>query len=375
MKRPWTLLISPVVPDAQGTGIQRRAWMWASELSRSYDLVTLVINGAPVNVGGPSAVPGKMIVVAPDARSNHWWKRYTWRRPMPAAFHDVVRELPADPPHQIIVFRLEVLPVIHWLPIHWHDRLDIDIDDWESQKYRGFIWMALRYRQWRESASYCQFYCLSRITERAAVLLARVIYIAAAEDAKVLARKHPRAQVIPLPNRIVALSEGLPEHRHPQSASLLFVGDLRYLPNRDAIYWFVNNALPRLLKSHPQLTFYVVGDATEELARFLKAAPLVWAGRLPDLRDAYANTAIAIAPLRGGSGTKFKILEAWLYHRAVVATSHAVRGLGVSPGIHALVADDVDTFVAACQLLLDDESRRHRIAEAGHRLVHENFML
>ena len=375
MKRPWTLLISPVVPDVNGTGIHRRAWMWAEELARSANLVTLVINADLTYSGAPNTLPGRTLVVTPDARSVRWWRRFTWRTFMPVGLREVLRDLPDDPPSRLIIFRLKVLPVIDRLPRHWFAQLEIDLDDWDSEAHRSFIWMALRHGHWRESARYLQFYGLSRIKERIAVSLARVIHLAAAEDAAEFARRHPRAQVNVVPNRIAPLSKVWPVTRGRHSASLLFVGSLGYLPNTDAIYWFVRRLLPRLMKTHPQATLCVVGDATGELARFLRAAPLVWMGRLDDLSEVYAQSDIAIAPLRGGSGTKFKVLEGWLHHRAVVATTHAVRGLGVVSGVHALVADSDEDFVAACRLLLDDESLRERIAEAGYRLVREKFVL
>jgi glycosyltransferase involved in cell wall biosynthesis len=274
-----------------------------------------------------------------------------------------------------MVFRLDVLPVINWLPKHWLDQLDIDLDDWESKKYLGFIWMALQHYRWRESASYLQFYALSRVMERAAVSLARVIHIAAEEDAAAFTRIHPRAKLNIAPNQIAPLTSDSSNSCPTKAEALLFVGNLRYLPNSDAIYWAIQKMLPRLRQTHPNVTLYVVGDASADLAQFLGNAPVKWAGRLDDLSDIYAQSTIAIAPLRGGSGTKFKILEAWLYRRAVVATTHAARGLGIVPGVHALVADTVEDFVSACQQLLDDEGLRNKIANAGHQLVHEKFVL
>jgi O-antigen biosynthesis protein len=63
----------------------------------------------------------------------------------------------------------------------------------------------------------------------------------------------------------------------------------------------------------------------------------------PYLRAAW----VSIAPLRFGAGMKGKVGEAMSFGLPVVTTSVGAEGFGLTPGEHALVADDPDEFAQA----------------------------
>jgi glycosyltransferase involved in cell wall biosynthesis len=79
-----------------------------------------------------------------------------------------------------------------------------------------------------------------------------------------------------------------------------------------------------------------------------------------------------IAPLRAGSGTRIKILEAWAAARCVVATPLAAEGLEAENGINVAVASDASEFVNAMTRLLADPGARERMGKHG-RCTYERF--
>jgi glycosyltransferase involved in cell wall biosynthesis len=80
-----------------------------------------------------------------------------------------------------------------------------------------------------------------------------------------------------------------------------------------------------------------------------------------------------VVPLLSGSGTRFKILEAWAAGRAVVSTRIGAEGLGARDGEHLLVADDAVGFADAVQGLLDDRARARALADAGRVLYLDRY--
>ena len=82
---------------------------------------------------------------------------------------------------------------------------------------------------------------------------------------------------------------------------------------------------------------------------------------------------MCIAPLLSGSGTRFKILEAWAAGRAVVSTTLGAEGLGARDGEHLLLADDPNDFADAVLRLCNDSSLRARLGDAGWALYRERF--
>jgi glycosyltransferase involved in cell wall biosynthesis len=84
-----------------------------------------------------------------------------------------------------------------------------------------------------------------------------------------------------------------------------------------------------------------------------------------DAVAALARAKLAVVPLLSGSGTRFKILEAWAAGRAVVSTTLGAEGLDARDGEHLVIADDAETFATAIARLLQDDALRARLGSAG----------
>jgi glycosyltransferase involved in cell wall biosynthesis len=153
-------------------------------------------------------------------------------------------------------------------------------------------------------------------------------------------------------------------------ASLLFAGTLSYPPNAEAVRWFVDEILPRVRERRSDVTLTVVGrDPPPRVARLAADPAVRVVGWIDDIATAYEHASVVIAPLRTGSGTKLKVLEALAAARPLVATSVATEGIEIEDGEHVLVADDAAGFADAVVLLLADAALRRRIGEAGRQRV------
>jgi glycosyltransferase involved in cell wall biosynthesis len=141
-------------------------------------------------------------------------------------------------------------------------------------------------------------------------------------------------------------------------------------PNVDAVRQLDREIIPRVLDVEPSARFRVVGRHDDGLER---ACPNVsFAGEVERIEPELAQTDVVAVPLRFGSGTRVKILEAFAHRIPVVSTRVGADGLDVRDGEHLLLADDPDAFAAACVHLLRDVALRQRLADAGHRLWSEH---
>jgi glycosyltransferase involved in cell wall biosynthesis len=96
-------------------------------------------------------------------------------------------------------------------------------------------------------------------------------------------------------------------------------------------------------------------------------------GFVPDVRPYISEASVYIVPLRSGSGTRLKILEALAMGKAVVSTTIGAAGLAVTHGRHLLLADDPAEFAAAVGSLLKEPARRQALGEAGRQLVETTY--
>jgi glycosyltransferase involved in cell wall biosynthesis len=114
--------------------------------------------------------------------------------------------------------------------------------------------------------------------------------------------------------------------------TFVFLGGLDFPPNRDGLTWFLRHAREAVLAAMPDFELLVVGRGSDEAMPAEAAAwgdhvrPLGW---VADLDDVLLTAAGLLSPLRMGSGTKIKVLEALARGLPVVATPHGVLGLGV----------------------------------------------
>lgn len=367
------LLISPVFPDPLGNGLARRAWSWAATLAREHHVVIAIVDVWSQASTVPAGLPGTVLNFPRGAAPvRKFVSEQVWPAPDFAAA--LQRTFAGEAPVRIIVFRLYMDAAASLLPKDWRAAMEIDWDDHESATRRNLAGLALRRGRLREALLHWLEGAACERTERRVLATYRTVHLASSEDAAAIRHHHPAADVRVHPNRITGPLRP-PSAPSAGAPTILFVGTLGYLPNEDAVIWLAEDIVPLLRRLVPQVRVAVVGAAPDRLAARMRAGGLDHLGPLADLTAAYAGASLAVAPLRGGGGTKIKVLEAWQHGRAVVATSHACRGLPVTDGQHLLRADTASGIAAACAHILHDPALGNRLAFAGQALLRENYMV
>lgn len=157
--------------------------------------------------------------------------------------------------------------------------------------------------------------------------------------------------------------------------SLVFTGSMDWLPNEDAILFFVREILGKIKERIPGITLTVVGRNPSQrlLSRLKKHSEIKVVGWVEDVRPYIGGHAIYIIPLRIGGGTRIKAYEAMAMGKAVVSTRVGMEGLGVQDREHVVFADTADEFAEAVVGLLRNNERRKRIEVAARNFVLHNL--
>jgi glycosyltransferase involved in cell wall biosynthesis len=181
----------------------------------------------------------------------------------------------------------------------------------------------------------------------------------------------PDKPVVTVPNG-VDLGHWEPQHGLPTSG-IVFTGLMSYRPNIDAVTYFVREILPLIHRVRPDEIFTMVGWGLNDEVRALLGPRVIATSRVPDVRPYLSAAAVVVAPIRFGSGTRLKVLEALAMGRPLVSTSLACEGLDVVPGRHFLVADDPMRFADAVIQLLEDRPLADRLGADGRRLMESRY--
>jgi glycosyltransferase involved in cell wall biosynthesis len=144
-----------------------------------------------------------------------------------------------------------------------------------------------------------------------------------------------------------------------------------WLPNEDAIVFFADEILPRIVARVPDVTLAVVGrNPSPRLRRHVEGRPAIRiTGRVDDIRPHVERAAVYVVPLRIGGGTRIKLYEAMAMGKPIVSTTVGAEGLPVRDGENVVLADTPDAFAAAVVRLLRDGDGRERLGQAARNFV------
>ena len=163
-----------------------------------------------------------------------------------------------------------------------------------------------------------------------------------------------------------------PEERPRQG--VVFVGGATWFPNRDALDFFCSEILPPLRERVPDVPVTWVGRASEEdRARYREEYGVELTGYVDDIRPYVHAAACIVVPLRIGSGTRVKILDAWAMGKAIVSTGVGAEGLGAVDGEHLLIRDGPVEFAEGVASVVTDPELGARLGRRGREYVEEKY--
>jgi glycosyltransferase involved in cell wall biosynthesis len=210
-----------------------------------------------------------------------------------------------------------------------------------------------------------------RLHRRASARTAAIVVCSPLDAERAAAQGLSRVSVIPNGYR----STGEPVGRRVVGSPpcLLFQGLLSYPPNIDAAQVLAGEIAPGVRAQIPDAQVRLVGDHHPNLMALHDPPRVHVVGRVPEITTELARADLVVVPVRYGSGTRIKILEAFCHRIPVVSTTLGAEGIGAEDGVHLLIGDSVPAFVDACLRLLRDSDLREAVTSSAFDLYSERF--
>ncbi|MGH2859019.1 MAG: glycosyltransferase, partial [Solirubrobacteraceae bacterium] len=156
-------------------------------------------------------------------------------------------------------------------------------------------------------------------------------------------------------------------------ATMAMVGLFHYGPNVDGARFFAERVLPLVREHVPDAELRLIGRHDGHLAAIEGRPGLKLTGPVSDVSAELARARIAVVPLRAGSGTRLKVIEAFACGLPVVSTALGCEGIGAVDERDLLIADDPEPFAHACVRLLRDERLRARLRTNARALFEGSY--
>jgi len=384
------LLLSPMAPSPPRFGAQARTHGLLSNLARRHDLTAIVLHDddeTPGTSGPAMRAYCREVIFVRNPHGVRGWRRRALQARSWLSRRSYQRHLFTVPGLQAELDRLlgsrRFDVVFANLPYLAHYRLRrsppgtpvpavvIDSHDVGYDLARQVATSSAPFGQrvharlnWRKLAR----------EELAAYNDADGVCVCSAADQKRLAADAPSATTVVIPNAADV------EHLQPRSTdaapdgrTVLFFGLLSTVPNVEGVLHFLREIWPRITAARPDARFAIVGADPAPAIRAHSGPGVTIVGPVADLRPHLAAAAVIVVPLRLGSGTRLKILEAWAMARPVVSTSLGAEGLDAVPGRHLLIADDPADFARSVLRVLGEPSLAGELGRAGRLLVSERY--
>jgi glycosyltransferase involved in cell wall biosynthesis len=351
--KPVILVASPYVPFPLSHGAAVRIYNLMRRAAADFDQVLVAFTEEPVSVPKELREMCSEIVTVRRAGSHALPSRGrpdTVEEFDTPAFHAALRQTIAKWRPGIVQFEFtqmaqyapEAAPARTMLVEHditydlYAQMLATGSDDWEIRRQHE-LWTGFETAAWRQ--------------------VDRVVTMSELDRSLVQGS-------VAIPNG-VDLDRFQPSSQQPEPRRLLFIGSFAHRPNVLALEFFLRDVFPRLAN----VTLHVIAGQRHQRFWDLRHSGVEVEGFVSDVRPAYRQATLVIAPLVASAGTNVKILEAMAMGKAIVSTEAGIHGLDLERGTDLVVTGSADAMASAITRLLGNSAERAAIEAHARQTV------
>ena len=154
---------------------------------------------------------------------------------------------------------------------------------------------------------------------------------------------------------------------------IVFTGNMGYAPNVNAVEFLAYEIMPKVWEKLPDAKLLIAGAQPDLKVKKVACDNIMVSGWVDDMREAYAQSRIFIAPMRIGTGLQNKLLEAMSMKIPCITTSLANGSLHAINGKEILVDNSSSELAADIVYLLKRPDKAVELAEEGYNFVNRVY--
>lgn len=375
------LFLSPTVPFPLTDGGRIRVFNLLKQIAQKSEVTLLALETQATDANGVAELQqlGIHVHLVPNAPTlprvsiDTLIKAFCRRQPITVARYDVpayrqkIRELIAEQTFDLVHYEM-----FHTAQFHTETNLPGVLS---QQNVDSAIWRRLcsetanpfyKFTYWTQQLAFQRYERLLSPKFDAVTCTSDI-------DATVF-QQHCTTDAIEIIPNGVDITHYLPSFTSEAPAHLIYIGSMDWYPNEDAVGFFADAVFPLIQEKVSNVTFSIVGgNPSARVRKLAEREGVVVTGRVPEIKPYFAEATVFVVPLRIGSGTRLKILEALAMGKAIVSTTVGAEGLDLRDGEEIFIADEPTAFADAVTRLLMDSELRRRIGENGRTRVEQDY--
>lgn len=165
----------------------------------------------------------------------------------------------------------------------------------------------------------------------------------------------------------------MPTNEEVEKGSFFHIASMDWMPNQEAVTWFLENVWSEIIKLHPTQKLYLAGRNMPKWLLNNQTDNVEVVGEVANAKSFMLSKDIMVVPLLSGSGMRVKIIEGMALGKTIITTSIGAEGISFEPNKHLLIADSTKEFIAQIDKCLNDEAFKNKIGLNAQRKVAEEY--
>jgi polysaccharide biosynthesis protein PslH len=158
-----------------------------------------------------------------------------------------------------------------------------------------------------------------------------------------------------------------------KAKTIFYFGSMDWLPNQEAVTWFLNNCWPIIHKQLPEAKFIIAGRGMPNGLRHLNKPNVLIIENVTEGKTFFQQHQVMVVPVLSGSGLRIKIIEGMAYGKAIVSTSIGAEGVNYTHQKNILIADEPVDFAEQVMALLKSDDKRKAIEKNASEFSRQEF--
>jgi polysaccharide biosynthesis protein PslH len=154
---------------------------------------------------------------------------------------------------------------------------------------------------------------------------------------------------------------------------IFHLGALNWIPNQEAMEWFLKEVWPKVHKEFPKVKFYIAGRDTPAWLEQLQKVGVQTLGEVENAVDFMNGKSIMVVPLLSGSGMRIKIIEGMALAKTIISTAIGAEGIHYEDQKNILIADTPEAFFFAIKKCVNNHELANRIGKNARQLAEKEY--
>ena len=155
---------------------------------------------------------------------------------------------------------------------------------------------------------------------------------------------------------------------------IIFIGNINYMPNKLACYYFAKNILKKINLKYPKIKFHVIGNISYLDKLFLgKYKNVVIHGKVNNLKNVVKNSICGLCNVKISTGFQYKTLTYMSYGIPVILSTNAFANTKFKKNREVLVFKNDDELIKNIYNLKNNKTKANQLSINSQKVIKKKY--